>query len=78
MKKFYKWKNDLKLNFSMKLYIDFNTEKWSIHLLPTIDLYFDAHSPHVHNRLFKDGIHGLYFSFTWLKWTLTFGIHKKI
>lgn len=62
----------------MKLYIDLNVEQWSIHLLPIIDLYFDAHSPHVHNRLFKDGLHGLYFSFTWLKWTLTFGIHKTI
>jgi len=68
----------LKLNYNMRLYINLGVEKWSIHLFPVLDFYFDAHSPHVHNRLFRDGIHGLYFSFTWLKWTLTIGIHKTI
>ena len=68
----------MKSNYKMKLYINLGVEKWAIHLLPVLDFYFDAHSPHVHSRLFRDGIHGLYFSFTWLKWTLTFGIHKKI
>lgn len=62
----------------MKFYSDLHAEPWSVHLLPFLDFYFDAHSPHSHKRLFKDGIHGLYFSLTWLKWTLTIGIHKTI
>lgn len=62
----------------MKLYLNFDTSVWTVHVIPCISLYFDAHSPHVHSRLFRDGISGLYFSLSWLKWTLTFGIHKKI
>jgi hypothetical protein len=62
----------------MKLYLNFDISVWTIHVIPCVSLYFDAHSPHVHSRLFRDGISGLYFSLSWLKWTLTFGIHKTI
>jgi hypothetical protein len=62
----------------MKIYSHFIINQWSIHILPTLDLYFERQSPYVHDKSFIDGLNGFYISFTWLKWNLLFGVHKTI
>ena len=48
------------------------------HILPSIHLYSESHSPYSHGRFWKDGISGLYLSFQWGKWLLTLGLSKKL
>ena len=62
----------------MKFYHSFFKQKWTFHIIPSIHLYFDSHSPFEHKRFWQDGISGLYLSFQWGKWLFTIGLHKEI
>ena len=62
----------------MKFYFSKIVQKWSFHIIPSIHLYTESHSPYGHGRFWKDGISGLYFSFQWGKWLLTLGLYKKL
>jgi hypothetical protein len=62
----------------MKLHYSSYTQKWLFHIIPTLHIYFESHSPLEHRRLIKDGMSGIYVSFQWGKWLHTVGIHKTI
>jgi hypothetical protein len=64
--------------FQMKLHYSSYTHQWMFHIIPTLHIYFESHSPLEHRRLIKDGISGIYISFQWGKWLHTIGVHKKI
>ena len=64
----------IKPKSSMKTYFNVNTQQWSFHLLPTIDIYLETHSP----KSFKDGFVGLYLCVTWLKWSITTGTFRSL
>ena len=59
---------------SMKLHFNTLTHQWSFHLLPTIDIYLETHSP----KSFANGFVGLYLSLTWFKWSVITGIYRSI
>lgn len=54
-----------------------NTQKWQIHLIPSINFYFETHSPIEHKRIWQDGFSGVYLQFQWFTKTVIFGIYKK-
>jgi hypothetical protein len=70
-------KNTHKTKNKMKLHYSSFTNKWTFHIIPTIHLFFDSHSPFEHKRFLKDGLAGLYLSFQWGKWLFTIGLHKE-
>ena len=59
---------------SMKSHFNTITHQWSFHLLPTIDIYLETHSP----KSFANGFVGLYLSLTWFKWSVITGIYRSI
>lgn len=62
----------------MKLHYSSYVHQWSFHIIPTLHIYFESHSPLEHRRLTKDGMSGIYVSFQWGKWLHTIGLHKKL
>ncbi len=52
--------------------------KWCFHILPSIHLYIESHSPYDHDRFWKYGISGVYMSFQWGKWLYILGLCKKM
>jgi hypothetical protein len=76
-------KSFFKIPINMKKYkicttLHIDTQKWLIHILPTVSFYFETHSPIYHKRFWKDGISGLYLSAQWFTKTIIIGIYKKI
>ena len=58
----------------MKTFFNAQTHQGSFHLLPTIDIYLETHSP----KSFANGFVGLYLSLTWFKWSVITGIYRRI
>ena len=63
---------------TMKIYTHFSTEAWAIHIIPTIDLYFETKQPLAHKKPWKGGLSGIYLQTTWLKWSFTIGTYKTL
>lgn len=72
------FKTTLSKQSKMKFYSNLSKTKWSIHVIPVIDLYLETHSPIEHKRFLKDGVVGLFLSVSWLDKSYTFGICKKL
>jgi hypothetical protein len=70
--------NNYEKKSNMKFHFDIFKHEWMFHILPSIHLYSESHSPYSHGRFWKDGISGLYLSFQWGKWLLTLGLSKKL
>ena len=62
----------------MKFYKHITIQKWTIHIIPSFDLYFESHSPMEHKRFWKDGLSGLYLDIKWINCILTIGLNKTI
>ena len=62
---------------SMRLHFYFRTEQWAIHILPTIDFYFETKQPLSHNDSWKNGLSGIYLCIAWLKWSVTIGTYQR-
>jgi hypothetical protein len=62
-----------KISFTFQIH----THQWQVDLIPSINIYFETHSPIQHKRFWMDGISGLYLSAQWFTKIIIFGIYKK-
>jgi hypothetical protein len=62
----------------MKIFTDFSRTRWTIHLVPIIDLFLETKTPIDHHLSLLDGLSGVYLNIKWLSWGVTLGIFKKL
>ena len=62
----------------MKFFSNLHQTKWSIHIIPNIDLYLETSNPLCHGFDIKDGFVGYYITLKWIIWEYTIGFFKSL
>jgi hypothetical protein len=61
----------------MKKFLILSTNKFSINLVPYLQLYIEANSPLEHKEFFKTGISGVFLCIGWIKWEFVLGFYDE-
>lgn len=62
----------------IEFYYGFHTHQWSIHLLPSVNLYLESNLPYLHDHFFTEGMSGMFLTIIFLKWSFTIGLYRKV